>query len=315
MACWSAVISVWTAVPGKTHESGFANFRGTLPSARRLALRLRQQWSFVVFCTQQRCLPFTLAGFPVSAARGELLGFPVGRSSSICSGQPLIQEQTCWRLCPTPLQACLLNLRWTREAPHPPHRCDLHVSVRSVVFVCHQHGHLWILRTGTKDSRKGTGGVDWGPGPDPGPGRQCSVLSGPSASLVRDGHRMFVSRPVCLPRPGPIFSSEKRWGASCMTARLAASSISWAGLDSPGRDSPRPRARRFFVQPSAASGRRGCPGGSAVSTPVLRSVHYVIREGGADGKLSACPPRKQANRRRRILFYGPESGKRRGGGG
>lgn len=84
MACWSAVISVWTAVPGKTHESGFANFRGTLPSARRLALRLRQQWSFVVFCTQQRCLPFTLAGFPVSAARGELLGFPVGRSSSIC---------------------------------------------------------------------------------------------------------------------------------------------------------------------------------------------------------------------------------------
>ena len=243
------------------------------------------------------------------------------------SRRPLIQEQTCWRfVCPTPLQACRRqNLRWTREAPHPPHHCDHHVSVRSAVdcIRCKAEARMRVVLpsaralvgTGTKDSRKGTGGVDWGPNPGPGPGRQCSVLSGPSASLVRDGHRMFVSRPVCLPRPGPIFSSEKRWGASCMTARLAASSISWAGLDSPGRDSPRPRARRFFVQPSAASGRRGCPGGSAVSAPVLRSVHYVIREGGADGKLSACPPRKQANRRRRILFYGPESGKRRGGGG
>ncbi len=42
MACLSAVISVWTAVPDKTHEDAFANFRGTLPSARRLALRLRK---------------------------------------------------------------------------------------------------------------------------------------------------------------------------------------------------------------------------------------------------------------------------------
>ncbi len=62
--------------------------------------------------------------------------------------------------------------------------------------------------TGTKDSRKGMAG-SLGSGSSPGPRRLCS--SGPLCGLVRDG-RMFVSRPVCFPRPGPIFSSEKPLG-------------------------------------------------------------------------------------------------------